>query len=260
MKEKRIIPCLDINNGRVVKGVKFENLIDAGDPVEIAKAYESQGADELVLLDINATDESRKITLEVTEKIAGSISIPLIVGGGIRSVEDFRQTLESGANKVSIGSAAVYTPYIITNCAETFGSTRVVVSIDVKLYKDDIYSVYINGGKEDAGLEAIIWARTVEGLGAGEILFTSMDRDGTKSGYDIDITRRVSERVKVPVIASGGAGKLEDFYDVFTEGKADAALAASLFHFEEVNIGKLKKYLVSRGIRIRKARAREWTN
>lgn len=260
MKEKRIIPCLDINNGRVVKGVKFENLVDAGNPVEIAKAYELQGADELVLLDINATDESRKKTLDVTEKIAGSISIPLIVGGGIRSVEDFRQTLESGANKVSIGSAAVYTPYIITDCAEVFGSSTVVASIDVKLYKNDIYSVYINGGKEDAGLEAIIWARTVVGLGAGEILFTSMDRDGTKSGYDIDITRRVSEGVKVPVIASGGAGKLEDFYDVFTEGKADAALAASLFHFEEVNIGRLKKYLISRGIRVGKARTREWTN
>lgn len=254
MKEKRIIPCLDIDNGRVVKGVKFANLVDAGDPVEIAKAYESQGADELVLLDVNSTGEGRKTLLDVIEKIAGNMSIPLIVGGGVRSVEDFRQTLESGADKVSIGSAAVYTPPIITECAEAFGSSTVVASIDIKRYKDDIYSVYIEGGKEDAGLEALIWARTVAGLGAGEILLTSIDKDGTKSGYDIEITRRIKDVVKIPVIASGGAGKPEDFYDVFTEGKADAALAASLFHFGEVSIKRLKQYLVSRGIRVGKGR------
>lgn len=252
MKEKRIIPCLDIDNGRVVKGVKFADLIDAGDPVEIAKAYELQGADELVLLDINATREGRKTLLDVVEKVAGNISIPLVVGGGVRSVEDFRQILESGADRVSIGSAAVYTPQIITECAEAFGSSTVVVSIDVKRYKGDIYSVYIEGGKEDAGLEAIIWSKTVAGLGAGEILLTSIEKDGTKSGYDIDIIQNISIGTDIPVIASGGAGKLEDFYDVFTEGKADAALAASLFHFGEVNIKKLKQYLVSRGIRIRK--------
>ncbi|MFW5648984.1 MAG: imidazole glycerol phosphate synthase subunit HisF [Candidatus Alkaliphilus sp. MAG34] len=260
MKGKRIIPCLDIDKGRVVKGVKFADLVDAGDPIEIAKAYESQGADELVLLNISATEEGRKELLDVVEKIAGSISIPLIVGGGIKSVENFRQTIESGADKVSIGSATVYTPSIITECAEIFGSPTVVASIDVKQYKDDVYSVYIEGGKEDAGLEAIIWARTVAGLGAGEILLTGIDKDGTKSGYDIGITRRISEMVKIPVIASGGAGKLEDFYDVFTEGKADAALAASLFHFGEVDIKRLKQYLVSRGIRIRKGRAQKWTN
>lgn len=249
MRKKRIIPCLDIDNGRIVKGVKFENLIDAGDPVEVAKAYELQGADELVLLDINATNEG---TLpDIVEKIAGNISIPIIAGGGVRSVEDFKRILESGANKVSIGSAAVYTPNIITKCAETFGSSTVVASVDIKPYKDNIYSVYIEGGKTDAGLEAIIWARTVEGLGAGEILLTSMDRDGTKNGYDIGITRRISAAVGVPVIASGGAGKSEDFYEVFTEGKADAALAASLFHFKEIDIGELKQYLSDKGIPMR---------
>ena len=252
MKEKRIIPCLDIDNGRVVKGVKFTDLVDAGDPVEIAKAYESQGADELILLDINATDEGRSTFLDVVEKVAGSISIPLIVGGGVKSVEDFGLLLEKGADRVCIGSYAVYTPFIITKCAEAFGSSTVVVSIDVKMYKEDIYSVHIKGGREDAGLEAVIWAKTVEGLGAGEILFTSMDKDGTRDGYDICITKIISRAVKIPVIASGGAGKLEDFYDVFTVGEADAALAASLFHFKELDIGRVKQYLRSRGIRVRK--------
>ncbi|MCK9267271.1 MAG: imidazole glycerol phosphate synthase subunit HisF [Alkaliphilus sp.] len=252
MKEKRIIPCLDIDNGRVVKGVKFTDLIDAGDPVEVAKAYELQGADELVLLDINATDEGRGKMLDIVEKVAADISIPLIVGGGVGNVEDFKQLLESGADKVSIGSAAVYTPPIITECAETFGSSTVVASVDVKPYKGNIYSVYIKGGREDAGLEAIIWAKTLVGLGAGEILLTSIDKDGTRDGYDIEITSNISVSVKVPVIASGGAGKLEDFYDVFTEGGADAALAASLFHFGEISIKRVKQYLGSRGIRVRK--------
>ncbi len=255
MKEKRIIPCLDIDNGRVVKGVKFTDLVDAGDPVEVAKAYELQGADELVLLDINATSEGRKTLLDVVEKIAGSISIPLTVGGGVKSVEDFRQVLESGASKVSIGSAAVFTPSITTECAEAFGSSTVVASIDVKRYKDDVYHVHVKGGKENTGMEAITWARALAGLGAGEILLTSMDKDGTKSGYDIDITGRVKDAVNIPVIASGGAGRLRDFYDVFTEGKADAALAASLFHFKKVGIKELKQYLGKKGICIRKAEA-----
>lgn len=252
MKEKRIIPCLDIDNGRVVKGVNFVNLVDAGDPVEIAKAYELQGADELVLLDINATSEGRGTLLDVVEKIASNISIPLTVGGGVRSVEDFRQILESGAGKVSIGSAAVYTPSITTKCVETFGSSAIVVSIDVKKYKDGTYHVYIKGGKENTGMDAVIWARTVSDLGAGEILLTSMDKDGTKGGYDIGIIKEIRDVVNVPIIASGGAGKLEDFYDVFTEGKADAALAASLFHFKEVDIKELKQYLIGRGICVRK--------
>lgn len=253
MKEKRIIPCLDIENGRVVKGVNFTDLVDAGDPVEIAKAYEAQGADELVLLDIKATSEGRGTLLDLVDKIASSISIPLTVGGGVRSVEDFKQVLESGADKVSIGSAAVYTPAIISKCAEAFGSAAVVASVDVKHFGDGMYQVFVKGGKENTGMEALLWARTVAGLGAGEILLTSMDRDGTKSGYDLDITKQIRDIAKVPVIASGGAGKLEDFYKVFTEGKADAALAASLFHFKEVDIKELKEYLHGKGINVRKA-------
>ncbi len=248
MKEKRIVPCLDIQNGRVVKGVNFANLVDAGDPVEIAKAYESQGADELVLLDINATGEGRGTLLNVVEEIADSISIPLTVGGGVRSVEDFEQVLESGADKVSIGSAAVSKPSVISKCAETFGSSTVVVSIDIKLNKDGIYTVYVKGGREDTGIEAVTWAVNVARMGAGEILLTSMDRDGTKEGYNIDIIKKIKDKAGISMIASGGAGKLEDFYDVFTEGRADAALAASLFHFNEIGIGELKQYLCSKGI------------
>ena len=254
MGEKRIIPCLDIDNGRIVKGVKFTNLIDAGDPVEVAKAYELQGADELVLLDINATSEGRKTMLDIVEKIASSISIPLIVGGGVKSVEDFRQLLGSGADKVSIGSAAVFTPSITTECAEAFGSKTVVSSIDVKLHKDDIYHVYVRGGRYNTAMEARTWARAVAGLGAGEILLTSMDRDGTKGGYDIRITREIKDLVNVPIIASGGAGRLRDFYDVFTDGRADAALAASLFHFKKVEIKELKQYLNKKGVRVKETR------
>ncbi len=253
MSEKRIIPCLDIENGRVVKGINFTDLVDAGDPVEIAKAYELQGADELVLLDIKATDENRKTTLDIVEKIAKEISIPLIVGGGIKTVDDFKMALESGASKVSIGSAAVFTPDIITECSGAFGSDKVVVAMDVKYYKDDTYHLYVKGGKENTAIDPAIWSGVVAGLGAGEILLTSMDRDGTKEGYDIDIVKIVRSISKLPIIASGGAGKMEDFYDVFKEGRASGALAASLFHFGEVDIRELKGYLDGRGIPVRKA-------
>ena len=252
MITKRIIPCLDIAKGRVVKGVNFVNLKDAGDPVEIAQAYELQGADELVLLDIHATNEKRATLLDVVKRTAEKISIPLAVGGGIRSVEDFGQVLMSGADKVSINSAAVQTPSIITECAKSFGFQAVVAAIDVKKEQDGSYHVYVKGGTEDTGLEAVAWAKEVESLGAGEILLTSMDKDGTKSGYDIEITRKVREAVNIPVIASGGAGKIEDFYEAFTEGKADAALAASLFHFKEIAIGELKDYLNRKGIHMRR--------
>lgn len=252
MDKKRIIPCLDIENGRVVKGVNFTDLVDAGDPVEVARAYEEQGADELVLLDIKATDEGRKTLLDIVERIVGQVSIPLIVGGGVKSVEDFKRVLDSGASKVSIGSAAVYTPDIITDCAKAFGPEKVVVAMDVKYYKDDTYHVYVRGGKENTAIDAAIWSGVVAGLGAGEILLTSMDRDGTKSGYDIDIIKIVRSISKLPIIASGGAGKMEDFYDVFKEGRAAGALAASLFHFKEVDIKELKEYLDAKGIPIRK--------
>lgn len=252
MITKRIVPCLDVDKGRVVKGVNFVNLIDAGDPVEVAKAYNLQGADELVFLDITASNEERNILLEVVKRTAEEVFIPLTVGGGIRSVEDFRQVLKSGADKVSINSAAVKTPSIVTECAKLFGSQAVVVAIDVKKRQDGSYHVYVKGGREDTGLEAVAWAKEVERLGAGEILLTCMDKDGTKSGYDVVITQKISEMVNIPVIASGGAGEMEDFYEVFTEGKADAALAASLFHFKEIAIGELKDYLNNKGIHMRR--------
>lgn len=252
MISKRIVPCLDVDKGRVVKGVNFVNLIDAGDPVEVAKAYNLQGADELVFLDITASNEERDILLEVVKRTAEEVFIPLTVGGGIRSVEDFRQVLKSGADKVSINSAAVKTPSIITECAKLFGSQAVVVAIDVKKHQDGGYHVYVKGGREDTGLEAVAWAKEVERLGAGEILLTSMDKDGTKSGYDVAITKKISETVNIPVIASGGAGRMEDFHEIFTEGKADAALAASLFHFKEIAIQELKDYLNNQGIHMRR--------
>ncbi|SES81931.1 imidazole glycerol phosphate synthase subunit hisF [Natronincola peptidivorans] len=252
MISKRIVPCLDVDKGRVVKGINFVNLVDAGDPVEVAKAYNVAGADELVFLDITASNEERNIILEVVKRTAEQVFIPLTVGGGIRSVEDFREVLKSGADKVSINSAAVKTPKIVTDCARIFGSQAVVVAIDVKKQTDGSYHVYVKGGREDTGLEAVAWAKEVERLGAGEILLTSMDKDGTKSGYDLDITREISETVNIPVIASGGAGSMEDFYDVFTAGKADAALAASLFHFKEIAIGDLKEYLQQKGIHMRR--------
>ena len=228
MYAKRIIPCLDVKNGRVVKGMSFVNLVDAGDPVESAMQYDKQGADELVFLDITASSDSRNITIDMVEKVANSIFIPFTVGGGIRSVEDFNVLLRAGADKVSVNSAAVHRPELISEAAYKFGSQCVVAAID-----------------------AIEWAVKCEKLGAGEILLTSMDEDGQKKGYDIALTRAVSEKVNIPVIASGGAGALEHFYDAFTEGKADAVLAASLFHFGEIPIPELKKYLNEKGIPVR---------
>ena len=248
MYAKRIIPCLDVKNGRVVKGMSFVNLVDAGDPVESAMQYDKQGADELVFLDITASSDSRNITIDMVEKVANSIFIPFTVGGGIRSVEDFNVLLRAGADKVSVNSAAVHRPELISEAAYKFGSQCVVAAIDAKR-NGDSWEVYVNGGRTPVGMDAIEWAVKCEKLGAGEILLTSMD--GQKKGYDIALTRAVSEKVNIPVIASGGAGALEHFYDAFTEGKADAVLAASLFHFGEIPIPELKKYLNKKGIPVR---------
>lgn len=250
MYAKRIIPCLDVKNGRVVKGMSFVNLVDAGDPVESAMQYDKQGADELVFLDITASSDSRNITIDMVEKVANSIFIPFTVGGGIRSVEDFNVLLRAGADKVSVNSAAVHRPELISESAYKFGSQCVVAAIDAKR-NGDSWEVYVNGGRTPVGMDAIEWAVKCEKLGAGEILLTSMDEDGQKKGYDIALTRAVSEKVNIPVIASGGAGALEHFYDAFTEGKADAVLAASLFHFGEIPIPELKKYLNEKGIPVR---------
>ena len=247
MYAKRIIPCLDVKNGRVVKGMSFVNLVDAGDPVESAMQYDKQGADELVFLDITASSDSRNITIDMVEN---SIFIPFTVGGGIRSVEDFNVLLRAGADKVSVNSAAVHRPELISEAAYKFGSQCVVAAIDAKR-NGDSWEVYVNGGRTPVGMDAIEWAVKCEKLGAGEILLTSMDEDGQKKGYDIALTRAVSEKVNIPVIASGGAGALEHFYDAFTEGKADAVLAASLFHFGEIPIPELKKYLNEKGIPVR---------
>lgn len=251
MLAKRIIPCLDVNIGRVVKGVKFVNLVDAGDPVEIAAAYDAQGADEIVFLDITASAEDRGIILDVVKKTAETVFMPLTVGGGVRTLEDIRKLLESGADKVSINTAAVKDPSLVESAAKRFGSSTIVVAIDAKAVDEDRWEVFINGGRTPTGIDAVEWAKAVYDLGAGEILLTSMDKDGTKSGYDVALTRAVSEAVKIPVIASGGAGKKEHFYDVFTEGKADAALAASLFHFKELAIEELKTYLRNVGVNVR---------
>lgn len=250
MYAKRIIPCLDVKNGRVVKGMSFVNLVDAGDPVESAMQYDKQGADELVFLDITASSDSRNITIDMVEKVANSIFIPFTVGGGIRSVDDFNVLLRAGADKVSVNSAAVYRPELISEAAYKFGSQCVVAAIDAKR-SGDSWEVYVNGGRTPVGMDAVEWAVKCEELGAGEILLTSMDEDGQKKGYDIALTRAVSEKVNIPVIASGGAGALEHFYDAFTEGKADAVLAASLFHFGEIPIPKLKEYLNEKGIPVR---------
>jgi len=251
MKAKRIIPCLDVKDGRVVKGVQFVDLIDAGDPVACARAYEAQGADELVFLDITATTENRKTVVDMVARVVGQVSIPFAVGGGIRSVEDFEAILNAGAAKVAINSAAVARPELISEVASKFGSERVVLAIDVKRHDDGRYTVLTHGGQVDTGLDAVEWAVKGEQLGAGEILPTSLTQDGQKTGYDIDITRQISEAVSVPVVASGGAGTLEDFYKALTEGKADAALAASLFHFKEVTVPQVKEYLRERGVNVR---------
>ncbi len=251
MYAKRIIPCLDVKNGRVVKGMSFVNLVDAGDPVECAAQYDLQGADELVFLDITASSDSRAITIDMVEKVANTIFIPFTVGGGIRSIDDFNALLRAGADKVSVNSAAVHRPELISEAAYKFGSQCVVAAIDAKRRGDGTWEVYINGGRKPMGMDAVQWAVECERLGAGEILLTSMDEDGQKKGYDLALTRAVSERVGIPVIASGGAGALEHFYDAFTEGKADAVLAASLFHFGEIPIPALKQYLLGKNIPIR---------
>jgi imidazole glycerol-phosphate synthase subunit HisF len=248
---RRIIPCLDIRAGRVVKGVQFVDLRDAGDPVAHAQFYEEEGADELVFLDITASVEDRGILLEVVRRVAEVLSIPFTVGGGVRDVEDFRALLRAGADKVSINTAAVQHPERITEAARRFGSQCVVVAIDAKRVGPDRWEVYIHGGRTPTGLDAVSWAREAERRGAGEILLTSIDADGTREGYDLALTRAVAEAVGIPVIASGGAGAPEHFYRVFTEGKADAALAASLFHFRELRIADLKRYLAERGIPVR---------
>jgi imidazole glycerol phosphate synthase subunit hisF (EC 4.1.3.-) len=250
MLAKRIIPCLDVDKGRVVKGVKFQNLRDAGDPVEVAKSYEEQSADELVFLDITASAEERKIMIEVVQRVAETIFIPFTVGGGVSSLEDIRRLLSAGADKVSINTAAVKNPQLIYESAKRFGSQCIVVAIDAKRSERG-WEVYIHGGRTPTGLDAVEWAKRVESLGAGEILLTSMDADGTKKGYDIELCRAVASAVSIPVIASGGAGTMEHFYEVFTQTNVDAALAASLFHFKEVSIPELKAYLKSKGVHVR---------
>lgn len=251
MYAKRIIPCLDIKDGRVVKGTSFVNLRDAGDPVQAAIEYDRQGADELTFLDITASSDSRAIVTDMVKAVADSIFIPFTVGGGIRTLEDFTDILRAGADKVSVNSAAVKNPDILNEASYKFGSQCVVCAIDAKR-KDSGWEVYINGGRIPVGLDAVKWAVEAEKRGAGEILLTSMDCDGQKQGYDLELTKAVSESVGIPVIASGGAGALEHFYDAFTLGCADAVLAASLFHFGEIPIPKLKDYLDSKGIPVRK--------
>ena len=252
MFTKRIIPCLDVNNGRVVKGVNFVDLKDAGDPVEIAKAYDAAGADELVFLDITASCEERDTVVDMVRQVAANVFIPFTVGGGIRTVDDFKKLLREGADKISVNSAAIDRPELITEAAEKFGSQCVVVAIDAKRREDGGWNIYKHGGRLDTGIDAIEWAEKVERLGAGEILLTSMDCDGTKAGYDIELTRAIADAVSIPVIASGGAGTLEHFYDALTEGGADAALAASLFHYKELEIRQVKEYLAGRGISVRR--------
>ena len=252
MHTKRIIPCLDVKAGRVVKGVNFVNLIDAGDPVEIAAAYDKAGADELVFLDITASSDARNIMIDMVRKVAEKVFIPFTVGGGIRTVDDFKAILREGADKISINSSAINTPDLINDAADKFGSQCVVVAIDAKRRADGSgWNVYKNGGRIDVGLDAVEWAMEANRRGAGEILLTSMDCDGVKNGYDIELTKAVSSAVNIPVIASGGAGKPEHFYDALTEGGADAALAASLFHFREMEIKDLKKYLKGRDVPVR---------
>ena len=252
MLTKRIIPCLDVHAGRVVKGINFVNIRDAGDPVEIAEVYDKAGADELTFLDITASSDARSIMLNVVKRVAEQVFIPFTVGGGIRVVEDFREILKAGADKISINSAALKRPDLISEAAWRFGSQCVVVAIDAKRREDGSgWDTYLNGGRVNTGKDALEWAVEAEKRGAGEILLTSMDCDGTKNGYDLELTREVSDSVNIPVIASGGAGTMEHFYNALTEGKADAVLAASLFHYKEMEIKHLKKYLREKGIEVR---------
>lgn len=253
MFTKRIIPCLDVNDGRVVKGINFVNLRDAGDPVEVAAAYDKAGADEVVFLDITASSDHRATVVDMVRKVAETVFIPFTVGGGIRTVEDFKVLLREGADKISINSSAINTPELIGNAADKFGSQCVVVAIDARRREDGSgWNVYKNGGRIDTGLDAVEWAMKANRLGAGEILLTSMDCDGTKAGYDIELTRQIADNVSIPVIASGGAGTKEHFYEALTEGHADAALAASLFHYKELEIMDLKNYLADRGVSVRR--------
>ena len=251
MHTKRIIPCLDVQAGRVVKGTNFVGLRDAGDPVELAATYDIEGADELVFLDITASVEERKAMLDVINKTAGEVFMPLTVGGGISTVDDIRNALRAGADKTSVNSAAVKNPQLIAEGAKLFGSQCIVLAIDARRCGENKWEVYVHGGRTPTGIDAIEWAKQGVALGAGEILLTSMDADGTKNGYDIPLTKAVSEAVNVPVIASGGAGKLEDFYEVLTEGGADAVLAASVFHYKTFTIQQVKEYLRDRGIEVR---------
>lgn len=252
MFTKRIIPCLDVHNGRVVKGVNFVNLRDAGDPVEIAAAYDKAGADEIVFLDITASSDARKTVVDMVRRVAENVFIPFTVGGGIRTVEDFKVLLREGADKISINSSAINRPELISEAADKFGSQCVVVAIDARRRADGSgWNIYKNGGRVDVGIDAVEWAEKVCRMGAGEILLTSIDCDGTKAGYDIELTRSIAEAVSVPVIASGGAGTKEHFYEALTEGKADAALAASLFHYKELEIRELKEYLKEKGLSVR---------
>ncbi len=252
MHTKRIIPCLDIKDGRVVKGINFVNLRDAGDPASVAKAYDSAGADELVFLDITASADARDTQLAWVREVANQVFIPFTVGGGIRTVDDFKILLREGADKISINSAAIMNPNLISEAAYKFGSQCVVVAIDAKRRDDNSgWNIYKNGGRVDMGIDAVEWAMKAVSLGAGEILLTSMDCDGTKAGYDLELTRIIAENVNVPVIASGGAGSKQDFYDVLTDAKADAALAASLFHFKELEINEVKRFLRDKGVSVR---------
>ena len=252
MFTKRIIPCLDVHNGRVVKGVNFVNLQDAGDPVEIASAYDKAGADEVVFLDITASSDARNTVVDMVRRVAENVFIPFTVGGGIRTVEDFKVLLREGADKISVNSSAINRPELISEAADKFGSQCVVVAIDAKKRADGSgWNIYKNGGRIDVGIDAVEWAEKVCSMGAGEILLTSMDCDGTRAGYDTELTRTIAEAVSVPVIASGGAGTMEHFYEALTDGKADAALAASLFHYKELEIRELKEYLREKGLSVR---------
>lgn len=252
MHTKRIIPCLDVNNNRVVKGTNFVNLRDAGDPVEVAKAYNKAGADELVFLDITASSDQRHTVVDMVRKVAEQVFIPFTVGGGIRTVDDFKELLREGADKISINSAAIMNPNLISDAADKFGSQCVVVAIDAKRREDGTgWNIFKNGGRVDMGIDAVEWAMKADRLGAGEILLTSMDCDGVKQGYDIELTKIIADNVSIPVIASGGAGNMEHFYDALTAGNADAALAASLFHYKELEIMDLKHYLDKKGVSVR---------
>ncbi len=251
MHTKRIIPCLDVHNGRVVKGTNFINLRDAGDPIEVGKAYGEAGADELVFLDITASSDARAIKLDMVRRVAETVFIPFTVGGGIRTIDDFKMILREGADKIAVNSAAIMNPWLISEAADKFGSQCVVVAIDAKRTPEGSFHIFKNGGRIDMGIDAIEWAIKAESLGAGEILLTSMDADGTKAGYDLELTKAISSVVKIPVIASGGAGTMEHFYEALTEGGAEAALAASLFHYKELEINQVKKYLKEKGVSVR---------